>query len=316
MLHFFLNSFFIIISIFLQTEEDSSGAESVTKEKQKKTSKANKTTSKEPKGKSQGKGKALLKKTVAIEEPNSNEDDSDVVSIASIRSPYKKTSNEESEEDREPPKKKGRKIKVTESQVSTRGRKTANVSRTRKATRQKKVLHSDSDGEQPTSSAEIETGEQPSTSKKAESQVSTRGRKTANVSRPRKATRGRKVLHFDSDGEQPTSSAEIETVEQPSSSKTAQTATPSSNNTIDSLLDSPLGQIGLEQGGLTVVEDLGTPNQAPSFLVPPVLAETNPAFAQAQPGSLVLVSEPNPGDPDNQLVHVYRIAVPLQPVPM
>ncbi len=250
---------------------------------------------------------------MAIEEPNSNEDDSDVVSIASIRSPYKKTSNEESEEDGEPPKKKGRKVKVTESQVSTRGRKTANVSRTRKATREKKVLHTDSDGEQP-SPAEIETGEQPSTSKKAESQVSTRGRKTANVPRPRKATRGRKVLHSDSDGEQPT--AEIETVEQPSSSKTAQTATPSSNNTIDSLLNSPLGQIGLEQGGLTVVEDLGTPNQAPSFLVPPVLAEANPAFAQAQPGSLVLVSEPNPGDPNNQLVHVYRIAIPLEPVPM
>ena len=252
---------------------------------------------------------------MAIEEPNSNEDDSDVVSIASIRSPYKKTSNEESEEDREPPKKKGRRVKVTESQVSTRGRKKATVSRPRKATREKKVLHSDSDGEQP-SPAEIETGEQPSTSKKAESQVSTRGRKTANVSRPRKATRGRKVLHSDSDGEQPTSSVEIETVEQPSSSKTAQTATPSSNNTIDSLLNSPLGQMGLEQGGLTVVEDLGTPNQAPSFLVPPVLAEANPAFAQAQPGSLVLVSEPNPGDPNNQLVHVYRIAIPLDPVPM
>ncbi len=90
---------------------------------------------------------------------------------------------------------------------------------------------------------------------------------------------------------------------------------PNVTTPLDSLLKSPLGQMSLEQGGLTVVENSGAPKQAPSFLVPPALAEANPAFAQAEPGSLVLVTEPNPGDPENQLVHVYRISVPIEPVP-
>ena len=81
---------------------------------------------------------------------------------------------------------------------------------------------------------------------------------------------------------------------------------------LDSLLKSPLGQMSLEQGGLTVVENSG----APSFLVPPALAEANPAFAQAEPGSLVLVTQPNPGNPENQLVHVYRISAPMEEVTM
>lgn len=95
------------------------------------------------------------------------------------------------------------------------------------------------------------------------------------------------------------------------------TATPSidpdaanSANPIDSLLKSPLGQISLEQGGITVVEDPNAPTHTPSFLVPPAVAEANPAIAQATPGSLVLVSQSNPDDPTNQLVHVYRISAP------
>ncbi|KAK4037244.1 hypothetical protein OUZ56_029281 [Daphnia magna] len=41
----------------------------------------------------------------------------------------------------------------------------------------------------------------------------------------------------------------------------------------DSDGDCPTRQIGLEQGGLTVVENPGSSNQTPSFLVPPALAE-------------------------------------------
>lgn len=86
------------------------------------------------------------------------------------------------------------------------------------------------------------------------------------------------------------------------------TATPLSN-----LLQSPLGVLGLEQGGLTVVES--SSEKQPSFLVPQSIAEANPAFAHAQPGSLVLVSTPNPTDPEDQLVHVYRVALPVDAVP-
>lgn len=63
------------------------------------------------------------------------------------------------------------------------------------------------------------------------------------------------------------------------------------------------------------MENPASEKQATSFLVPPALAEANPVFAQAQPGSLVLVSSPNPVDPENQMVHVYRISMPLEPVP-
>jgi len=246
--------------VYSRIEEHSSDAENANKNKSNKdASQSTKITRKESKGKNNRKEKSL-KKTATVQEPNTNEYDSDVVSISSIRSPYKKTSNEESEEDMAPPAKKGRKVKATESRASTRGRKTA--------------------------------------------------------TRSGKVTRRKKVQPIDSDDEQPASPTEDETVEQATSSKNANPATPNSNNSLDNLLNSPLGQIGLEEGGLTVVEDPGTPNQAPSFLVPPALAEANPAFAQAEPGSLVLVSEPNPGDPNNQLVHVYRIAVPLDPVPL
>lgn len=89
----------------------------------------------------------------------------------------------------------------------------------------------------------------------------------------------------------------------------------SSTSSLDNLLKSPLGQMSLEQGGLTLIENTEAPEQAPSFLVPPALAEANPAFAQAEPGSLVLVTNPNPDDSNNQMVHVYRISVPLEPVP-
>lgn len=88
--------------------------------------------------------------------------------------------------------------------------------------------------------------------------------------------------------------------------------TESSPTPLDSLLRSPLGQMSLEQGGLTVVEDPRAPSLVSSFLVPPALAEANPAFAQAEPGSLVLVADE---DPDKQMVHVYRISAPLEQVP-
>ena len=78
-------------------------------------------------------------------------------------------------------------------------------------------------------------------------------------------------------------------------------------------MQSPLGQMCLQRGGLTVVHPSG--DQSPSLLVPPVVAEANPAFAQAQPGNLVFVTSPNAQDPQNQHVHVYRISMPLQPVP-
>lgn len=83
---------------------------------------------------------------------------------------------------------------------------------------------------------------------------------------------------------------------------------------LDNLMKSPLGQMSLEQGGLTIVEDPEAPDQAPSFLVPPALAQANTALAQAGAGGLVLMTEPNPQDPNNQLVHVYRVSVPVEPV--
>ena len=82
---------------------------------------------------------------------------------------------------------------------------------------------------------------------------------------------------------------------------------------LQNLMQSPLGQMCMQQGGLTVIHPSG--EQTPSLLVPPVVAEANPMFAQAQPGNLLFVTSPNAHDPDNQHVHVYRISVPLQPIP-
>jgi hypothetical protein len=366
---FFLVIAFIMsssLNVYLQIEEDSSGVENEIKDKSRKDASKSKTTGKESKGKAKGNNKKekALNKTVSVQQPIPNESDSDEVSITSIRSTYKKTSNEESEEEMAPPTKKCRKGKATESRVSTRGRKTATGSRTQK----KKVQPIDSDNEQP-ESQEKDAVEQANSSKNAnpaapisnnplhckktvsiqepnpnesdsdvvsiesirsdkkttneesgeeiappakkgrkgkatESRVSTRARKTAIGSRSGKITRRKNEAN-------PT---ENDALEPANCSKDANPTAPNSNIPLDSLLNSPLGQIGLEQGGLTVVEVPGTPNQAPSFLVPPALAEANPAFAQAEPGSLVLVAEPNPGDPNNQLVHVYRIAEPFEPV--
>jgi hypothetical protein len=379
--NFFLLIAFIMsssLNVYLQIEEDSSGE---SKDKSRKdASKSTKTTGKESKGKAKGNNKKdkALKKTVSVQEPIPNESDSDEGSIASIRSTYKKTSNEESEEEMAPPAKKCRKGKATESRVSTRGRKTAIGSRSGKITRKKKVQPIDSDEQ--AESQEKDTVEQENSSKNAnpaapisnnplnckktvsiqepnpnesdsdvvsiesirsekkttndeseeemappakkgrkekatESRVSKRGRKTAIGSRSGKITRRKNVKPLDSDEEQPANPTENDALEPANCSKDANPAAPNSNNPLENLLNSPLGKIGLEQGGLTVIEDPGTPNQAPSFLVPPALSEANPAFARAEPGSLVLVAEPNPGDPNNQLVHVYRIAEPLEPVP-
>jgi len=85
------------------------------------------------------------------------------------------------------------------------------------------------------------------------------------------------------------------------------------STSLQNLMQSPLGQMCMQQGGLTVIHPSG--DQTPSLLVPPVVAEANPMFAQAQPGNLLFVTSPNAHDPDNQHVHVYRISVPLQPIP-
>ncbi|KAI9552251.1 hypothetical protein GHT06_022613 [Daphnia sinensis] len=111
------------------------------------------------------------------------------------------------------------------------------------------------------------------------------------------------------DGDCPISEITI-TIQPTGPEKNANLTSPNSNP-LNNLLNSHLGQIGLEQGELTVVQNPGVSKQTPSFLVPPALTEANPAFAQAEPGSLVLVSEPNPGDLNNQLVRVYRISVPV-----
>lgn len=253
------------ISQFMDEEdEDSSGNESTSKEPSKKktagkasnTRKSSKTTSKEPKMKR--KEKAVKK--VHIQEPvNDDECDSDEALGEPLESPTDKIPSENSEEEVEPPTKKGRKLRVAESESSVGARKPAR-SRIGKRKGTEPASQCDSEGDCPTSENAIAI--QPTGSKK-----------NAHITSP-------------------------------------------SNNPLDNLLNSPLGQIGLEQGGLTVVENPRASKQTPSFLVPPALAEANPAFAQAEPGSLVLVSEPNTGDPNNQLVHVYRISVPVEPVPL
>jgi len=86
---------------------------------------------------------------------------------------------------------------------------------------------------------------------------------------------------------------------------------------LNSILESPLGQMSLEKGGLTIVEldNAGENlNQAPSFIVPPSLTQDNPALANSEAGSLVLVTSPNPKDPNDQLVHVYRVSAPPETV--
>ncbi|KAK4022250.1 hypothetical protein OUZ56_007729 [Daphnia magna] len=254
------------ISQFMDEEvdEDSSGNESTSKEPSKKktagkasnTRKSSKTTSKEPKMKR--KEKAVKK--VHIQEPvNDDECDSDEALGEPLESPTEKIPSENSEEEVEPPTKKGRKLRVAESESSVGARKPAR-SRIGKRKGTEPASQCDSEGDCPTSENAIAI--QP-----------TGPKKNAHITSP-------------------------------------------SNNPLDNLLNSPLGQIGLEQGGLTVVENPRASKQTPSFLVPPALAEANPAFAQAEPGSLVLVSEPNTGDPNNQLVHVYRISVPVEPVPL
>ncbi|KAI9555287.1 hypothetical protein GHT06_017802 [Daphnia sinensis] len=252
------------ISQFMDVEdEDSSGNESTSKEPSKKktagktsnTRKVSK-TSKEPKMKRKEK---VLKNSNTQEPANDDECASDVEVLGeSLESLTKKVPGKNSDEEVEPPSKKGKKLRVAESESPVGSRKPAG-SRIGKLKGTKNVSQCDSDGDCPTS--ENTTTIQP-----------TGPEKNAHLTSP--------------------------------------------NNPLDNLLNSPLGQIGLEQGGLTVVENAGASKQTPSFLVPPALAEANPAFAQAEPGSLVLVSEPNPGDPNNQLVHVYRISVPVEPVPL
>jgi hypothetical protein len=75
--------------------------------------------------------------------------------------------------------------------------------------------------------------------------VSTRGQKTATGSRS-----GRKKA-------QPIDSDDIDAVDQGEISKNGNPASPNLNNTLDNLLNSPLRQIGLERGKLTVVEEPG-----------------------------------------------------------
>lgn len=199
-------------------------------------------------------------KKVHIQEPvNDDECDSNEALGEPLESPTEKIPSENSEEEVEPPTKKGRKLRVAESESSIGGRKPA------------RSLIGKIKGTEPASQC-------------------------------------------DPEGDCPTSENAI-AIQPTGPEKNAHITSPP-NNPLDNLLNSPLGQIGLEQGGLTVVENPRASKQTPSFLVPPALAEANPAFAQAEPGSLVLVSEPNTGDPNNQLVHVYRISVPVEPVPL
>ena len=77
---------------------------------------------------------------------------------------------------------------------------------------------------------------------------------------------------------------------------------------LSSLMQSPLGQMSLENGGLTVVEQSEKESPSRSFLLPASLTSENAAFSQAKEGSLVLVTSPNPRNSGDQLVHVYRIS--------
>jgi hypothetical protein len=152
--------------VYSQIGEDSSGVEYESQDKSRKdATKSTQTTDKKYKGKNNKKEKAL-KKTVSVQDQNP-ESDSDQFSIASIRSPYKETSNKESEEEMAPPAKKGRKGKATESRVSARGRKTNIGSRSGKITRRKNVKPLDSYDEQPENPTENDALEPANCSKDA-----------------------------------------------------------------------------------------------------------------------------------------------------
>ena len=161
--------FFIMsssLNVYSQIGEDSSGVEYESQDKSRKdATKSTQTTDKKYKGKNNKKEKAL-KKTVSVQDQNP-ESDSDQFSIASIRSPYKETSNKESEEEMAPPAKKGRKGKATESRVSARGRKTNIGSRSGKITRRKNVKPLDSYDEEPENPTENDALEPANCSKDA-----------------------------------------------------------------------------------------------------------------------------------------------------